>query len=151
MRRQMNHDSKIDESNIDDSKIDDGRIDNDRIHRDLLPAALRILQWTLGLVILGESARFAFSPVAAQTFAKTGLPNFVRPTLAWAEIAAAILFLVPGATWLGARFLIAVFAAASVIHLLHSWFDVGALFVYAAAAWAVAAGKSTAANQRGRA
>src|SRR5208282_3450011 len=75
------------------------------ITSDRLPAALRILQWVLGLVILEESLRFAFSPEAAHAFAKTGLPNFVHLGLAWAETAAAILFLVPRATVVGARFM----------------------------------------------
>ena len=115
---------------------------------DRLPAALRILQWVLGLVILEESLRFAFSPEAAHAFAKTGLPNFVHLGLAWAETAAAILFLVPRATVVGGRFLIVVLGAAIVIHILHRWFDVGVLMVYAAAAWAVVAAKSAATEQR---
>ncbi|MFZ0798545.1 MAG: hypothetical protein WCA13_18380 [Terriglobales bacterium] len=106
-----------------------------------LRAALLVLQWVLGLVILGESLHFAFSPGAAQAFAKTGMPNFIHIALAWAEIVAAILFLVPRATVAGGRLLIAVLAAAIVIHLLHGWFDVGALLVYAAAAWTVVVGK----------
>ncbi|MBZ5653695.1 MAG: hypothetical protein LAO56_00295 [Acidobacteriia bacterium] len=109
---------------------------------DRLPVALCILQWVLGLVILAESARFAFSPGAAHAFARTGLPDFIRLTLAWAEIAAAILFLVPRATVVGGWFLIVVLGAAIALHLLHGWFDVGALAVYVAAAWAVMAGKS---------
>jgi len=114
---------------------------------DRLPVALCILQWVLGLVILVESLRFASSPQAAHTFAKTGLPNFVHLGLAWAEMAAAILFLVPRATVVGGRLLIAVLAAAIVIHLLHGWFDVGGLLVYAASTWAVVAAKSAAAEQ----
>jgi hypothetical protein len=113
-----------------------------------LPAELRILQWVLGLVILAESARFAFSPGAAHAFAKTGLPDFIRLALAWAEIAAAILFLVPRARVVGGWFLLVVLVLAIVIHLLHGWFDVGALVVYAAATWAVMAGKSTPAGLR---
>jgi hypothetical protein len=145
MRRQINHDRRIEVDRPGPDRNDDEQIDH-----DLLPAALRILRWTLGLVILAESARFAFSSMAAQTFAKTGMPNFIRPTLACAEIAAAIVFLVPRATRLGARFLIAVLAAAMVIHLLHGWFDVGALLVYSAAAWAVAAGQRTVTDHRER-
>ena len=118
------------------------------ITSDRLPAALRILQWVLGLVIMEESLRFAFSPEAAHAFVKTGLPNFIRLGLAWAEIAAAILFLVPRATVVGGRFLIVVLGAAIVIHILHRWFDVGVLVVYAAAAWAVVAAKSAATEQR---
>jgi hypothetical protein len=48
----------------------------------------------------------------------------------------------------GGRFLIAVLAAAIVIHLLHGWFDVRVLVVYAAATWAVVAEKSKATEQR---
>lgn len=104
--------------------------------------AVLVLQWTLGLVILAESARFAFSPGAAHAFAKTGLPDFIRLALAWAEMAAAILFLIPRATIAGGWFLIAVLVAAIAIHLLHGWFDVGSLAVDAVATWTVIAGKT---------
>lgn len=109
-----------------------------------LSRAMLILQWTLGLVILVESLRFAFSSTAAQVFAKTGLSNLVHLGLAWTEIAAAILFLVPRATVVGGRFLIAVLGAAIVIHILRGWYDVGALLVYMAATWAIIATKSDA-------
>jgi hypothetical protein len=112
------------------------------------PAALRILQWALGLVILEESVRFAFSPAAAHAFAKTGLPDFIHFALAWAEIAAAILFLIPRAMVFGGRLLIVVLVFAIAIHLLQGWFDVGVLVVYAAAAWAVVAARSAPAEQR---
>jgi len=112
------------------------------------PAALRVLQCVLVLVIVAESAHFAFSAETAHAFARTGLPGFLRPALAWAEIAAAILFVVPRATVIGGRFLIFVLVLAIVLHLLHGWFDVGALLVYAAAAWAVIAGKSAPAERR---
>lgn len=120
----------------------------ERLEQEPLRIALGILQWALGLVILAKSARFAFSSDASLAFAKAGMPNFIHLALAWAEIAAAVLFMVPRATLLGAKLLIAVLSAAIVIHLLHEWFDVGALFVYAAAAWAVAAGKRTASSER---
>jgi hypothetical protein len=116
--------------------------------KDRLPPALRILQWVLGLVILAESARFACSPGAAHSFAKTGLPDFIRLGLAWAQIAAAILFLVPRARAVGGWFLIVVLVLAIVIHLVHGWFDVGALVAYAAATWAVMAGKSASTGLR---
>jgi hypothetical protein len=103
---------------------------------------LLILQWVLGLVLLEASLRFAFSAGAAREFAKTGPPNFLHIGLAWAEIAAAILFLIPRATIIGGRFLIAVLGVAIVIHILHGWFDVGALVVYGAAAWVVVAAKT---------
>jgi hypothetical protein len=111
--------------------------------RNRLSVALRILQWVLGVIILVESLRFALAPMAAHAFAKTGLPNFVRLTLAWAEIAAAVLFLVPRAAIAGGRFLIGVLIAAIVLHLLHGWLDVGGLVVYIAAIWTVVVGKSS--------
>jgi len=46
-------------------------------------------------------------------------------------------------TVVGGRFLIAVLALAIVIHILHGWFDVGALLVYLAATWAVIASASS--------
>jgi hypothetical protein len=113
-----------------------------------LPAALRVLQWMLALVIIGESLRFAFSPEAAHAFARTGLPDFIRRALAWAEIAAAILFLVPRTVVAGGWFLIGVLALAIVLHLLHGWFDVGALLVYATVAWAVVKAKSAPTEKR---
>ncbi|MGB0043465.1 MAG: DoxX family protein [Terriglobales bacterium] len=119
-----------------------------RTKNDRLAVALRILQWVLGLVILEESVRFAFSPAAARAFAHTGMPDFIRRGLAWAEIAAAVLFLVPRATVAGGWFLIVVLASAIVLHLLHGWFDVGVLVVYAAGTWAVIAGRSAQAEQQ---
>jgi len=103
---------------------------------------LLALQWVLSLVILAQAAVFAFSPESAHAFAKTGLPNFVRLALAWAEMAAAVLFLTPGTMILGGWSLILVLAGAAVLHILHGWLDVGALLIYAVATWAVIAGQS---------
>lgn len=103
--------------------------------------ALLILQWVLGLVILWEALHFALSTGAAADFAKTGLPNFIRTALAWAEVAAVLLFLIPRATVAGGWLLLGVLAAAIALHLLHGWYNVGALVVYAAATWAVIASK----------
>jgi hypothetical protein len=118
------------------------------MRNDRLAVALRILQWVLGLVILQESMRFAFSPVAAHEFAHTGMPDIIRRGLAWAEIAAAVLFLMPRATVVGGWFLIGVIASAIVLHLLHGWFDVGVLVVYAVGTWVVIVGRSSAAQQQ---
>jgi hypothetical protein len=103
---------------------------------------LLVLQWVLGLVILAEGAVFAFSPPSAHAFARTGLPHFIQPVLAWAEMAAAVLFLIPRATIVGGWCLIAVVAGAVVLHILHGQLNVGALVIYVAATWAVVAGKS---------
>jgi hypothetical protein len=112
------------------------------MNNDRTRSALLVLQWVLGLVILAEAAAFAFSPASAHTFARTGLPDVIRLALAWGEMAAAILFLIPRAAVAGGWFLIAVLVFAIVLHLLHGWLDVGALVVYAAATWAVMAGRT---------
>jgi hypothetical protein len=109
---------------------------------DRAGCALLALQWVLGLVILAEAAAFAFSPGSAHTFAKTGLPDFIRLALAWGEMVAAILFLIPRMIVAGGWLLIAMLAAAVVLHLLHGWWNVGPLLVYAAATWAVMAGRA---------
>jgi hypothetical protein len=113
------------------------------MREDRVRTALLVLQWVLGLVIIAESARFALSSEAAHAFAKTGLPSFVRLVLGWAELAAAILFLVPRAIVAGGWFLITVLGLAMVIHLLHGWYDVGGLVVYAVATWAVMVGRTS--------
>ncbi len=113
------------------------------MREDRVRTALLVLQWVLGLVIIAESARFAFSSEAAHAFAKTGLPSFVRLVLGWAELAAAILFLIPRAIVAGGWFLIAVLGLAIVIHFLHGWYDVGGLVVYATATWTVMVGRTS--------
>ena len=109
---------------------------------DRAQSALRVLQWVIALVIVAEGAVFAFSSDAAHVFAKTGLPGFVRLALAWTEIGAAILFLVPRAIVAGGWLLIGVLVFAIVLHILHGWWNVGALMVYAVGTWAVMAGRA---------
>ena len=105
-------------------------------------SGLLVLQWALGFVILAEAAGFAFSPASARVSAKTGLPDFSRLALVCGEIGAAILFLIPRTIIVGAWLLIAVLVCAAILHTLHGWWDVGALVVYAAATWAVMAGRT---------
>lgn len=107
---------------------------NDRARIGLLA-----LQWVLGLVIFIEAAVFAFSPASAHAFAKTGLPDFIRHALAWAEMAAALVFLIPRTTIAGGWLLMVVLSGAAVLHILHGWLDVGGLLIYVAATWAVMA------------
>jgi DoxX-like family len=91
------------------------------------------LQWTVGLVLIIESLRLAFEPSAARHFARTGMPMWMRPALAWTEIAAAILFLVPFTTVVGGYALLVIFAVAALLHVLHGEFDIGVLVVYSMA------------------
>jgi len=122
---------------------------------DRARSAITLLRWVVGLVILGESARFVFSPSASAAFAKTGLPNFVHLGVGWAEMVAAVMFLIPQLAVAGGRLLIVILGFAIVLHVLHGWFDVGGLVVYAAATWAVMAatgerGRSGSAKEQGQ-
>jgi hypothetical protein len=92
------------------------------------------LRWTLGLVVLLQSFRFAFSPSTIHHFSQTGLPQWIRPALAGSEIIAALLFLIPAASVIGSYLLLLIFAIAIVVHFLHGQFDVGGLIVYGMAA-----------------
>jgi DoxX-like family len=95
--------------------------------------AVFALQWIVGLVLIVESLRLAFEPSEARHFARTGMPLWMRPALAWTEIASAILFLVPFTTLLGGYLLLVIFFLAALLHILHGEFDIGVLLVYAMA------------------
>jgi hypothetical protein len=102
---------------------------------------LCVLQWSLGIVILIESVMFVL-PGAAHSFARTHMPGLVRMMLGFGEIAGCILLLIPQTVVRGAWLLLAVFIMAILIHLLHGLYGIGNLVVYAAAAFAIAMGKS---------
>jgi uncharacterized membrane protein YphA (DoxX/SURF4 family) len=95
--------------------------------------AIPALRWTLGLVLILESYRFAVSTFAQHFLGKIGLPPWVAPVLGGAEIAASILFLIPAASLVGSFALLFIFLIAAIIHFLHGAFDVSGLVVYAAA------------------
>lgn len=99
--------------------------------------ALTALQWTLGIVILIEAILFIL-PSARHDFARTHMPDIIRYILGWGEIIGALLILIPRSALQGARLLLGVLILAIAIHLLHGWFNVGSLAVYAATAWVVA-------------
>jgi uncharacterized membrane protein YphA (DoxX/SURF4 family) len=103
--------------------------------------ALTILQWSLGVVILIEAVLFVL-PSAAHDFARTHMPAFIRMLLGWGEIVGCILLLIPRTSIRGAWLLFAVFVFAILIHLLHGQYNVGNVVIYAAAAQAIALGKS---------
>ncbi len=102
--------------------------------------ALTGLQWTLGPVILIEAILFVL-PGAAHGFSRTHLPNVIRLILGFGEIGGCVLLLIPRTAIRGAWLLVAVFALAILIHLLHGMYGVGDLAIYTGAAWAVAVGK----------
>ena len=102
---------------------------------------LTVLQWALGVVILIEAIVFVM-PGAAHDFARTHMPGFVRMVLGFGEIAGCVLLLIPRTVVRGAWLLLAVFVFAILIHLLHGAYNIGNLVIYAAAAFAIAVGKS---------
>ena len=104
--------------------------------------ALTVLQWALGVVILIEAVLFVM-PSAAHDFARTHIPGFIRLILGFGEILGCILLLIPRTAVRGAWLLLAVFIMAMLIHLLHGMYNVGNLVIYAAAAFAIAFGKSS--------
>ncbi len=93
-----------------------------------------ILQWSLAVVVLIEASILGFSHEAALAFQPLGLPLWIRPVVAGAEIVAALLFLVPPTAVVGGWVLLGVFVSAILIHLLHGMYAVGSLIVFAAAA-----------------
>ncbi len=101
---------------------------------------LAILRWTLGIVILIEAVLFVL-PSAAQQFAHTHMPAFVRMLLGWGEIVGCVLLLIPKTAIRGAWVLFAVFVMAILIHLLHGQYGIGNVVIYAAAALAIALGR----------
>ena len=96
-----------------------------------------VLRWSLGVVILIEAVLFVL-PGAAHSFARTHIPGLVRIILGVGEILGSVLLLVPQTSLRGAWLLLAVFAMAILVHLLHGLYGVGNLVIYAAAAFAIA-------------
>ena len=91
------------------------------------------LQWSLGLVLIYQCSRLAFTAGAAHAFEKTHLPQWFRLAIALVELLGAILFLIPPTVLLGGRVLLATFGVAAVVHLLHGQPDIGFLIIYAMA------------------
>src|SRR5580704_2094014 len=104
--------------------------------------ALTVLRWSLGIVILIEAVMFVL-PSAAHDFARTHMPGFVRLVVGFGEILGCVLLMIPRTAVRGAWLLLAVFVMAILLHLLHGLYGIGNLVIYAAAAFAIAVGKSS--------
>lgn len=102
---------------------------------------LTVLQWALGMVILIEAVMFVL-PSAAHEFGRTHMPGFVRMILGFGEMLGCVLLLIPQTVVRGAWLLLAVFVMAILLHLLHGLYGISNLVIYAAAAFAIAVGKS---------
>ena len=99
--------------------------------------AIRILHWTVGLVILLESCRTLHGALLHWHNAGHGaVLLWVRLVLSSVEIVAALLFLAPWTIIPGAYLLLGIFAVAVVIHALHGDFaGLEFLILYATAVY----------------
>ena len=100
-------------------------------------AAIRILRWTVGLVILLEACRTLHGALLHWHNAGHGaVLLWARLILSSAEIVAALLFLAPWTVVPGAYLLLGIIAVAVCIHALHGEFaGLEFLVLYAVAAY----------------
>lgn len=117
---------------------------------DLHRSAIKGLNWAVGIVLIIESARFAFGAGAAKIIAHLGLPPWVRPAIGVSEIVAAVLFLIPASMAIGGWALLVIFVLAGAIHLLHGQYDVGWLVIYFMAVLVVVTAKAGKASKRSK-
>ncbi len=105
--------------------------------------AIRLLHWTVGLVVLLESCRtFLGAHAGLHAAGHAGALVSVRLALSGAEIVAALLFLVPVTELVGGYALLAIFALAIAIHGLHGEFrGLETLVLYGAAVFVSLAGR----------
>jgi hypothetical protein len=94
------------------------------------------LQYSLGLVLVYQCSRLLFWSGARNAH----LPHALLLAIAAVELLGALLFLVPPAMVYGARLLLASFAVAAVVHILHGQPDVGFLVIYAMAVLTITTG-----------
>jgi hypothetical protein len=100
--------------------------------------ALLALQWSVGAVLFIEAALLAYSSTQIHFQGDAGIHHGVLLALAWAEMLACVMFLIPSTMKLGARLLIIVLALAALVHMLHGSFEIGGLLIFAAAVSVVA-------------
>ncbi|HEX6505236.1 MAG TPA: DoxX family protein [Terriglobales bacterium] len=96
-------------------------------------SSIAFLRWSLGLVVLWESCRFAASPASIHHLQRMGLPVWIAPVLGGIEVVASVIFLIPRLRRVGGYCLLAIFAIAAMLHILHRQFEIGSLLVYGAA------------------
>jgi uncharacterized membrane protein YphA (DoxX/SURF4 family) len=100
--------------------------------------ALLALQWAVGVVLCIEAARLAFSQTEIHFSGNPGIHRWVLLTLAWSEMLACIMLLIPRTVKRGATLLLVVLALAALVHMLHGSFEIGGLIIFAAAVSVVA-------------
>lgn len=117
---------------------------------DIHKLGLKGLNWSVGVVLIIESARFAFGAGAAKIITHLGLPPWVRPAIGVSEIVAAVLFLIPASVAIGGWALLVIFILAGSIHLLHGQYDIGWLVIYFMAVLVVITSKPGKAPKRAK-
>jgi hypothetical protein len=85
--------------------------------RKIVPPALTVISVIVAARLLFPAAVFAFLQTAADEFNATGLPRWMRLTLALPEILGAVLFVIPRTLPLGALVLLIDLVAAIAVHL----------------------------------
>jgi uncharacterized membrane protein YphA (DoxX/SURF4 family) len=100
--------------------------------------ALLALQWSLGIILFLQAESLAFSSAEIQFSGHPGVHHWIRLALAWSEMLACLVFLLPHAVKYGAALLLTVFALAALVHVLHGNFQIGDLFILATAVVVVA-------------
>jgi hypothetical protein len=119
------------------------------MNQQLGRAAIPALRWSVGVVLLLQGCRFAFSGRAAHAFANSGLPPWIPPSLGGTEALAALLLLVPATRMAGGYSVLVILFVAIAIHILHRWYDVGALVVYGVAVFVCLTQRKTARIESG--
>ena len=99
--------------------------------------SIKALRFILGIVVLIESMMVAYTYKEVVAADHIGLPGQVILALALIEILGAVLFLIRPTIRYGSYILLAVFACAVLIHVLHGQYNIGGLLVYGAGAVAV--------------
>jgi hypothetical protein len=92
--------------------------------------AISGMRATLSLVVLCQALHFALSRSGARDFPHFGLPLWMGQTLAWSEVAGALLFLVPSTRLMGGYALLVIFVFALAVHVYGGDWGVGTLLVY---------------------
>jgi uncharacterized membrane protein YphA (DoxX/SURF4 family) len=100
--------------------------------------ALLTLQWMIAVVLFIEAAWLAFSRTEIHFAGHPGIHHWIRLALAWSEMLACLVFLVPRSRKRGAALLVIVLTLATLVHVLHANFQIGGLFIYVAAVSVVA-------------
>ena len=103
--------------------------------------AIRVLHWTVGLVLLLESYRTLHGALSHLHSGGHGVALlWVRLVLSSLEIVGALLFLAPWTTTAGAYLLLGIIAVAGAIHGLHGDFSgLEFLVLYAAGVYVILA------------